>query len=84
MEGIVAQRRLISDASRSDFVSKIKYKSQWFGETVLEVGRLEPSSKICNSRYFHKNDLTLETRNWSCSVCETIHDRDVKAAIDIK
>ena len=74
----------ISDASWSSFVTKIEYKAQWLGKTVLRIGRFEPSSKICNNCGFYKTDLTLKIREWCCPVCGTNHDRDVNAAINIR
>lgn len=74
----------ISDASWSSFVNKIEYKAEWFGKTVLRIGRFEPSSRICNACGFYKNDLTLKDREWLCPVCGTNHDRDINAAVNIK
>ena len=74
----------ISDAAWSSFVTKIEYKAEWFGKTVLRIGRFEPSSRICNNCGFYKNDLTLKVREWVCPVCGTNHDRDINAAINIK
>ena len=74
----------ISDASWSSFVNKIEYKAQWLGKTVLRIGRFEPSSKICNNCGYYKQDLTLSVREWICPDCNTFHDRDVNAAINIK
>ncbi len=74
----------ISDTPWSNFTTNIEYKAQWFGETVLNIGRFEPSSKICNICSFYKKDLKLKIREWCCSVCGTNHDRDVNATIDIK
>jgi putative transposase len=74
----------ISDASWSSFVNKVEYKVEWFGKTLLRIGRFEPSSKTCNVCGFHKSDLTLKVRDWMCPVCGTNHDRDINAAINIK
>lgn len=74
----------ISDASWSSFITKIEYKAQWFGKTVLRIGRFEPSSKICNNCGYYKQDLTLKVREWTCPDCNTFHDRDINAAINIK
>jgi putative transposase len=35
---------------------------------------------VCGSR---NSSLTLDNRTWKCSVCGTLHDRDVNAAINI-
>ena len=74
----------ISDASWSSFVNKVEYKAEWYGKTILRIGRFEPSSRICNACGFYKNDLTLKDREWLCPVCGTNHDRDINAAVNIK
>ncbi|WP_048902208.1 IS200/IS605 family element RNA-guided endonuclease TnpB [Methanohalophilus mahii] len=74
----------ISDASWSSFVSKLEYKAEWCGKTVLRIGQFEPSTKICNVCGFHNKNITLSNRNWQCPDCGTKHDRDVNAAINIK
>ncbi len=74
----------ISDAGWSSFVTKLEYKTEWFGKTILRIGRFEPSSKICNFCGYHNGDLTLKDREWTCPDCKTNHDRDVNAAINIK
>jgi putative transposase len=74
----------ISDAGWSSFVTKLEYKAEWFGKTILKVGRFEPSSKICNVCGYYNSSLTLKDREWVCSDCKTKHDRDINAAINIK
>ena len=37
----------------------------------------------CLSGY-HKSDLTLDDRHWVCPECNTEHDRDINAALNIK
>jgi putative transposase len=74
----------ISDAGWSSFVTKLEYKAEWFGKTILKVGIFEPSSKICNVCGYYNSSLTLKDREWVCSDCKTKHDRDINAAINIK
>jgi len=74
----------ISDAGWSSFVTKLEYKAEWTGKTILRIGTFEPSSKICNVCGYYKSDLTLKIREWKCPECKTKHDRDVNAAINIK
>jgi putative transposase len=74
----------ISDASWSSFVTKLEYKAEWLGKTILRIGRFEPSSKLCNVCGYHNSNLTLDVREWTCPVCKTKHDRDINAAINIK
>jgi putative transposase len=74
----------ISDASWSSFVAKLQYKAEWSGKTILRIGRFQPSSKVCNNCGYYNRDLTLKVREWFCPECNTFHDRDVNAAINIK
>jgi putative transposase len=74
----------ISDVSWSSFITKLKYKANWYGKTVLELGRFEPSSKLCNVCGYKNTELKLSDRNWICPSCQTKHDRDINAAINIK
>ena len=74
----------ISDVSWSTFVTMLEYKAEWYGTNILKIGRFEPSSKTCsNCGYIHK-ELTLKDREWTCVKCNTTHNRDVNAAINIK
>ncbi len=74
----------ISDAGWSSFVTKLEYKAECLGKTILKIGRFEPSSKICNICGYHNSSLTLNDREWECPDCKTKHDRDINAAINIK
>ncbi|MDW7731659.1 MAG: IS200/IS605 family element RNA-guided endonuclease TnpB [Methanolobus sp.] len=74
----------ISDASWNSFVEKLEYKAEWYGKTILHIGQFEPSTKICNICGYHNGKLTLADRQWQCPDCNTNHDRDINAAINIK
>ena len=74
----------ISDSAWSSFVTKLEYKAEWFGKTILRIGQFEPSSKLCNVCGYHNSELSLKDREWTCPNCKTPHDRDINAAINIK
>ena len=74
----------IGDSAWSSFVTKLEYKAEWFGKTILRIGRFEPSSKLCSVCGYHNSELTLAIREWTCPDCKTKHDRDINAAINIK
>jgi putative transposase len=76
--------RSISDAGWSTFVTMLQYKAEWYGKTILRIGRFEPSSKYCHLCGSKNKDLTLQDRQWTCPGCGTLLDRDVNAAINIK
>lgn len=74
----------ISDASWSTFVSMLEYKADWYGKNILRIGTFSPSSKTCSCCGKINKELTLKDREWTCVSCETTHDRDVNAAVNIK
>jgi putative transposase len=74
----------ISDVGWSMFTTMLQYKCDWYGVNLLKVNRFYPSSKTCNKCGSINKDLTLKDREWTCSKCNTTHDRDINAAINIK
>lgn len=85
--GMVKNHKLaqaISDAGWSEFARQMRYKVEWTGKNVIEIGRFEPSSKTCSHCGTINQTLTLADREWACASCLTVHDRDLNAAINIK
>jgi len=73
----------IADAGWSQFTTFLKYKAADVGKQVIEIGRFYPSSKTCSSCGVVYSDLKLHERKWSCKSCNTKHDRDFNASINI-
>ena len=76
--------QLISDASWYQFITMMKYKCDWYGKNFIQIGRYEPSSKMCNKCGELNKELKLSDRVWTCSKCDITHDRDLNAAKNIK
>jgi putative transposase len=76
--------KAISDCGWSSFVGMLDYKCERSGKILVKVDRFFPSSKTCSNCYHRVSSLPLEVRNWTCSNCGTLHDRDVNAAQNIK
>lgn len=74
----------ISDVAWGEFIRQLKYKAEWYGKNLIEIGRFEPSSKTCSHCGTINETLTLADREWACVSCLTVHDRDLNAAINIK
>ena len=74
----------IADANWGEFVRQLQYKAEWSERTVVEIDRFFPSSKRCSSCGFVHEAMPLSVREWSCPECNTRHDRDINAAINIK
>lgn len=73
----------ISDASWSEFLRQLKYKADWYGRTLVELSQWFPSSQICSACGHRDGKKALSVRQWECSACGTIHDRDTNAACNI-
>ena len=73
----------IGDVSWYEFRRQLNYKSRWSGKLYLEIGRFEPSSKMC-SRCGSLQDMFLSKRLYLCPNCGLEIDRDLNAAINIR
>ena len=76
--------RSISEQGWAEFRRMCEYKAETYGKHVIQIGRFEPSSKMCSVCGSTNHSLALKDRSWQCVSCSTVHDRDVNAAINIK
>lgn len=74
----------ISNASWSQFVEMLAYKSKWYGRTFVKIDTFYASSQLCNCCSYKSSAVKdLKVREWDCPECNTHHDRDINAAINI-
>ena len=78
------RNQAIGDAGWGMFVGMLRYKADWHGKNILQIGRFDPSSKTCSCCGWIYHDLKLEEREWACKGCGETHDRDKNAALNIK
>lgn len=62
----------------------LQYKAEWHGKNTIQIGRFEPSSKLCSCCGKINKKLILSDRIWTCKNCGVTHDRDKNAADNIK
>lgn len=74
----------INDVSWYEFTKKLEYKALWLGKEVVRVSQWFPSSQLCSSCAATSSPKELSVRDWVCEECNTVHDRDVNAAKNIK
>jgi putative transposase len=66
------------------FCTMLKYKAEAEGKVYQEVDRFFPSSKTCHVCLNQVSSLPLDVRSWTCEYCQTTHDRDINAAINLR
>ncbi|PWI11124.1 transposase [Streptomyces sp. NWU339] len=76
--------RSVHDAGWSQFVNMLEYKAARYGRTLVKVGRFEPTSQVCSTCGTNSGPKPLGVREWTCSGCGTVHDRDHNAAKNVK
>ena len=76
--------RAILDAGWGQFIELLKYKATWYGRTLIKINRYVPSSQMCSHcGAINPAVKDLSVRSWVCPNCNTTHDRDYNAAINI-
>lgn len=73
----------VSDLAFSEFINIIQYIAKLKGKIVHFIDRFYPSSKTCSCCGLINSSLSLKDREWSCDSCNTLHDRDLNASINI-
>ncbi len=74
----------VHDAGWSSFITMLEYKAQRYGRTLVTIGRFTPTSQTCSTCGAVDGPKPLNVREWTCTACGTVHDRDTNAAINVK
>ena len=74
----------IADVGWGLFINMLEYKAERYGKKVIKLDQWFPSSQICSHCQHKDGRKALNIRDWTCFNCQTKHDRDVNAAINIK
>lgn len=72
----------IADLGLGKFYILLEYKLRDVGGNYIEIGRFEPSSKLCSCGVLNKS-LKISDRIWTCFSCSVTHHRDLLAANNI-
>lgn len=76
--------KAISDCGWYELTRQIGYKSDWNNRQYIKIGRFTKSSQPCHvCGYVNSDTKDLSVREWTCTQCGTVHDRDINAAINI-
>lgn len=87
VSGMVKNRRLarsLMDSSFGEFRRQVEYKAAMCGRTVVVAPQFFASSKLCSVCAVKNDALRLGDRTWQCVSCQTVHNRDVNAAYNLR
>ena len=74
----------VQDVSWYEFCRQLEYKCLWYGKKFVQISTYFASSQICSNCGFKNKDVkNLKIREWTCPSCNTYHDRDINASINI-
>ena len=89
VKGMMANRKLaraVADVGMYEFRRQLSYKAEMQGVRVVVADRFFPSSQLCSTVGCEGRavGLGLAVRSWTCSDCNTTHDRDLNAAKNLE
>ena len=76
--------RAMADMGFGEFRRQLEYKATQAGVPLIVANRWFPSSKLCAACGYKMATMPLSVRTWTCPACDTLHDRDVNAAINLQ
>ena len=77
--------KAISEVSWAQFRTMLEYKAKWYGKRVVAVAKNFPSSQRCSTcGHKHKDVKNLALREWTCPTCESHHQRDLNASMNLR
>ena len=74
----------ILDGGFYEFKRQLLYKKEWYGGNLILANTYFPSSKLCSCCGSRKEVLKLSEREYVCTECSSIMDRDINASINLK
>lgn len=76
--------KAIVDVSWSEFCRQLEYKCLWYNKRFVKINTYFASSQICSNCGYKNPDIkNLDIREYDCPICDTHHDRDINASINI-
>lgn len=74
----------IFDAAWGELLRQLRYKCEWYGRTLVIVDRFFPSTRRCSACHAKGPKMDVSVREWTCTECGVVHDRDVNAAANLR
>ena len=86
VSGMVKNRKLsraISDLGWRSFRTMLEAKAEKYGRDLRVINRWEVTSQKCSCCGQKGGKKELKIREWTCLFCNTTHDRDINASVNI-
>lgn len=82
LKGLMRTRlaKSFADAGIGEMLRQLRYKAEWAGREYREMPTFDRSTGVCPECDLVGPRLPLAVREWACTGCGAIHDRDVAAA----
>lgn len=75
----------VADNGWNLFTNMLAYKLAWQGKQLIKIDKWYPSSQSCHVCGYQNNETKdLSVREWTCPKCNSHHNRDKNAAINIR
>ena len=75
--------KALADASMGEIKRQLSYKGDWRHCQITLAPRFYPSSKTCSLCQYVNSKLKRE-RYWQCPNCNTYHERNLNAAVNLR
>jgi putative transposase len=75
--------RAISDLGWRSFRDMLTAKAEKYGRDLRIIDRWEATSQKCSCCGEKGGKKELNIREWTCLFCNTLHDRDINASVNI-
>jgi len=75
----------VADNGWGMFTTFLQYKLEEAGKQLVRIDKFFASSQLCSvCGYQNSNTKDLSVREWTCPCCQTYHNRDINAAVNIQ
>ena len=61
----------------------LEYKAKLYKRELIKIDTFFPSSKLCSVCGYKHKELKLSDRVWTCPKCNTTHNRDYNATLNL-